>query len=56
MTNEEAARILDPGTSAEALQPYALGCVMRMAVVEDAVAEQRAHKVRRLRERIEKDD
>lgn len=24
--------------------------------VEDAVAEQRAHKVRRLRERIEKDD
>ena len=36
MTNEEAARILDPATSAEALQPYALDCVMRMAVVEEA--------------------
>ena len=30
MTNEEAARILDPATSAEALRPYAL------AVVEEA--------------------
>lgn len=36
MTNEEAARILDPATSAEALRPYALDCVMRMAVVEEA--------------------
>lgn len=36
MTNEEAARILDPATSAETLQPYALDCVMRMAVVEEA--------------------
>ena len=36
MTTEEAARILDPGTSAEALRPYALDCVMRMAVVEEA--------------------
>ena len=36
MTNEEAARILDPATSAEALQPYALDCVMRLAVVEEA--------------------
>ena len=36
MTKEEAARILDPATSAEALRPYALDCVMRMAVVEEA--------------------
>lgn len=36
MTNEEAARILNPATSAEALRPYALDCVMRMAVVEEA--------------------
>lgn len=36
MTNEEAARILDPDTSTEALRPYALDCVMRMAVVEEA--------------------
>lgn len=36
MTNEEAARILDPATSAEALRPYALDCVMWMAVVEEA--------------------
>ena len=36
MTTEEAARILDPATSAEALRPYALDCVMRMAVVEEA--------------------
>ena len=36
MTNEEAARILDPATSAEALRPYALDCVMRLAVVEEA--------------------
>lgn len=36
MTNEEAARILNPATSAEALQPYALDCIMRMAVVEEA--------------------
>ena len=36
MTKEEAARILDPATSAEALRPYALDCVMRLAVVEEA--------------------
>lgn len=36
MTNEEAARILDPATSREALRPYALDCVARMAVVEEA--------------------
>ena len=36
MTNEEAARILNPATAAEALRPYALDCVMRMAVVEEA--------------------
>ena len=36
MTNEEAARILDPATSAEALRPFALDCVMRLAVVEEA--------------------
>lgn len=36
MTNEEAARILDPATSAEALRPYELDCVMRLAVVEEA--------------------
>ena len=36
MTNEEAPRILDPATSAEALRPYALDCVMRLAVVEEA--------------------
>ena len=36
MTNEEAARILDPDTSREALRPYALDCVARMAVVEEA--------------------
>ena len=36
MTNEEAARILDPDTSREALRPYALDCVARMAMVEEA--------------------
>ena len=36
MTNEEAAQILDPATSAEALRPYAPDCVMRMTVVEEA--------------------
>ena len=36
MTNEEAARILDPATSAEALRPFALDCVMRLVVIEKA--------------------
>lgn len=36
MTKEEAARILDPETSREALLPYALDCQMRMAVVNEA--------------------
>ena len=36
MTNEEAARILDPATSAEALRPYELDGVMRLAAVEEA--------------------
>lgn len=36
MTREEAAYILDPETTREALLPYALDGPMRMAVVEEA--------------------
>lgn len=36
MTYKEAADILDPETSREALSPYALDCQMRMAVVNEA--------------------
>lgn len=36
MTKEEAARILDPETSYEALLPYALDDQMRMAVITEA--------------------
>lgn len=36
MTREEAAYILDPETTREALLPYALDGPMRLAVVEDA--------------------
>lgn len=36
MTNEEAARILDPETSREALAPWLLDCEGRMTVVEEA--------------------
>lgn len=36
MTNEEAARILDPETSREALAPWLLDCEGRMAIVEEA--------------------
>lgn len=36
MSNEEAARILDPETSREALAPYAHDCQLRLAVTEEA--------------------
>lgn len=36
MTNEQAARILDPETSREALSPYAEDCRARLAVMEEA--------------------
>ena len=36
MTNEEAARILDPATSAEALRPYELDYVMWLVMIEKA--------------------
>ena len=36
MNNEEAARILDPETSREALAPYAHDCQLRLAVTEEA--------------------
>lgn len=36
MTREEAAYILDPETTREALLPYALDGPMRLAVVEEA--------------------
>lgn len=36
MTNEQAARILDPATSLDALAPYAQDGQMRLAVTEEA--------------------
>lgn len=36
MTNEQAASILDPETSREALAPYAHDCQLRLAVTEEA--------------------
>lgn len=36
MSNEDAARILDPETSQEALAPYAHDCQLRLAVTEEA--------------------
>ena len=36
MTNEQAARILDPATRREALAPYAQDGQMRLAVTEEA--------------------
>lgn len=36
MTRDEAARILDPETSREALLPYAMDCQLKMAVVDEA--------------------
>ena len=36
MSNEDAARILDPETSREALAPYAHDCQLRLAVTEEA--------------------
>lgn len=36
MTREEAAYILDPETTREALLPYALDGPMRLAMVEEA--------------------
>ena len=38
MTNQEAAYILDPETTRQALAPYALDCQARMAVVNEACA------------------
>ena len=38
MTNKEAAYILDPETTRQALAPYALDCKARMAVVNEACA------------------
>ena len=38
MTYKEAADILDPDTSREALAPYSLDCQMRLAVVNEACA------------------
>lgn len=38
MTYKEAADILDPETSREALAPYSLDCQMRLAVVNEACA------------------
>lgn len=38
MTNQEAAYILDPETTRQALAPYAMDCKMRMAVVNEACA------------------
>ena len=38
MTCKEAADILDPDTSGEALAPYSLDCPMRLAVTNEACA------------------
>ena len=38
MTYKEAADILDPDTSREALAPYSMDCQMRLAVVNEACA------------------
>lgn len=38
MTYKDAAEILDPDTSREALAPYSLDCQMRLAVANEACA------------------
>ena len=38
MTNQEAAYILDPETTRQALAPYSLDCQAKMAVVNEACA------------------